>query len=103
MSWQWLNTVNRVNTQVKKVRSSCAGMFILLLTGFACSTIDFDSLLCHHSSCLEHHRRGLVSAGKASGSLYCQGGDHPAIRTRTNARLRFIKVVEMQFEDVRAS
>lgn len=25
MSWQWLNTVNRVNTQVKKVRRAALG------------------------------------------------------------------------------
>lgn len=79
----------------QKSAFALAGMFILLLTVLACSTIDFDSLLCHHSSCREHHRRGLVSAGTASGSLYCKGGDHPAIRTRTNARLRFVKVVGM--------
>jgi hypothetical protein len=44
MTWQWLNTVNRVNTQVKKVNTS--GCFVAYNNCSLLCHVDLDFVLC---------------------------------------------------------
>jgi hypothetical protein len=69
MTWQWLNTVNRVNTQVKKVRPAVSGGSCCFLTLFTSFAVDFDPMLRYHSPCREYIRRGLGATRKTVESV----------------------------------
>ncbi len=82
-SWTWLSTVNRVNSQVQKVRA--------IRLSASCTRID-TVLADSHTHLRDHPRtvsdisRTFVVAG-VSGSLYCTGCGAKDVHPCTHARL----------------
>jgi hypothetical protein len=90
MSWQWLNTVNRVNTQVKKVRAfRCCSWRITgtELTTTVMPLLDLDPSIRDHPSELFGHPRRLRRSRTALEEVLRSGSNNQAFCTRQNARL----------------